>query len=102
MPPKSRDRKLEAFFENWVYSTGIPALKLNASVSGGRLNGTLTQSGVAKDFEVDVPIELGSAKGGTPPQIYWVRTSSDPVEFSFPVAAGSGRPQIAGAFLQAK
>jgi hypothetical protein len=101
MPPKSRDRKLESFFENWVYATGIPSLKLNASVSGTRLSGTLSQSGVAKDFEVDVPVEVTSTKGGAP-QIYWVRTSSEPVEFSFPVPAGSTHPQIDPAFLQAK
>ena len=101
MPPKSRDRKLEAFFENWVYATGIPTLKLSASVSGSRLNGTLTQSGVSKDFEVDVPVELTSARGAAP-RIFWVRSSSDPVEFSFPVPPGWGHPQIGSAFLQAK
>ena len=101
MPPKSRDPKLETFFENWVYSTGIPALKMTASIKGTRLSGTLTQSGVAKDFEVDVPIEVTSAKGG-PPQILWLRSSSDPIEFSLVVAPGSTRAQIGSAFLQAK
>ena len=101
MPPKSRDPKLEAFFENWVYSTGIPTLKLTASVKGTRLNGTLSQSGVGKDFEVDVPIEVTTAKGGTA-QIQWLRTSSDPVEFSLVVPAGSTKAQVGGAFLQSK
>ncbi|HEY3743143.1 MAG TPA: M1 family aminopeptidase [Bryobacteraceae bacterium] len=102
MPPKARDKKLEAFFENWVYTTGIPTLKLSASVSGTRLNGTLLQSGVTKDFEVDVPVEVTSTRGGASPRIYWVRSSSDPVEFSFPVPPGSAHPQIGPAFLQAK
>ena len=102
MPPGSRDKKLETFFENWVYTTGVPALKLNASVKGTRLTGTLSQTGVAKDFEVDVPIEVTSVRGGTP-AVYWLRTSStEPVEFSLVVPAGSTRAQIGSALLQAK
>ena len=101
MPPKSRDPKLETFFENWVYQTGVPVLKLNASVKGTRLNGTLTQTGVAKDFEVDVPVEV--SRPGAGPVVYWLRSSStEPVEFSLVVPAGSVKAQIGGAFLQAK
>ena len=102
MPPRARDKKLETFFENWVYMTGVPYLKLTASVKGTQLTGTLTQTGVAKDFEVDVPIEVSGARGGTP-SLVWLRSSStDPVEFSLVVPAGSVKAQIAGAFLQAK
>lgn len=102
MPAKSRDPKLEAFFENWVYSTGVPALKLSASVKGTRLNGTLAQSGVAKDFEVDVPIEVTSPGRTAVPLVYWIRSSSEPVEFSLVVPVGSTKAQIGAAFLQAK
>ena len=28
LPPKSDDPKLESFFEQWVYGTGIPTIKL--------------------------------------------------------------------------
>lgn len=101
LPPKSRDPKLDTFFEHWVYGTGIPALKLNAAVRGARLTGTLAQSGVAQDFEVDVPVEVQFAKGAT--QTVWLRSNSlDPVEFSIPIAAGATRASIAAAFLQAK
>ena len=103
MPPKSRDPKLETFFENWVYATGVPSLRLNASVKGTRLSGTLTQTGVTKDFEVDVPIEVLTARGGAAPVVYWLRSSSsEPVEFSLVVPVGSVKAQIGGAFLQAK
>jgi hypothetical protein len=101
MPPKSRDPKLEAFFENWVYTTGIPSLKLNAALKGTRLTGTLTQTGVAKDFEVDVPIEISLGRGA-PPATVWLRSSSDPVEFSLVVPAGATKAQIGSALLQSK
>ena len=101
MPPKARDAKLETFFENWVYSTGVPALKINAAVRGNRLIGTLTQTGVAKDFEIDVPVEVSLPRGGAP-QLFWLRTSSDPVEFSLVVPLGSTKAQIGTAILQSK
>jgi hypothetical protein len=42
LPPKSRDPKLEAFFEQWVYGTGIPTLKLAYTVRGKAPNLKLT------------------------------------------------------------
>ena len=54
LPPKSDDPKLESFFEQWVYGTGIPTIKLTWTVKGVapnvRLTGTVTQSGVDEDF----------------------------------------------------
>ena len=32
--PKSQAASIDGFFENWVYSTGIPTLKLKSTVSG--------------------------------------------------------------------
>ena len=34
LPPKSPDPKLEAFFDQWVYGTGIPQLKMTWSLKG--------------------------------------------------------------------
>ena len=34
LPAGSFDPRLEAFFEQWVYSTGIPALKMQYTVQG--------------------------------------------------------------------
>jgi len=56
-----RNRKLEWFFSEWVYSTGIPAYKLDASVkslgpSKFVVYGTITQSEVPADFEMLVPL----------------------------------------------
>ena len=77
------DPQLEDFFDQWVYGTGIPSLKLSYSVKGKggalRLNGTLTQSDVSTDFSVLAPVEI---RLGHEPLTHWVRTADGPVTFS--------------------
>jgi len=89
LPPKSDDPKLESFFEQWVYGTGIPAVKLAWSVKGQapalRLVGTVTQSEVDEDFSTQVPVEIQVAKGRIITQ--WVRTTNTPVTFTVPLSA---------------
>jgi hypothetical protein len=84
LPPKSDDPKLEAFFAQWVYGTGIPSLKLSWSIKGKapslRLVGTLTQSDVDEDFSAIVPVEIQVARGRAITQ--WVRSAADPVTFT--------------------
>ncbi|RPI12326.1 MAG: hypothetical protein EHM65_06085, partial [Acidobacteriales bacterium] len=84
LPPGSPDPKLETFFENWVYSTGIPTLQLSHSVRGKAaaytLTGSLTQSGVDAEFSAWVPIEVHFKTGK--PLVHWVRTDSDPAGFT--------------------
>jgi hypothetical protein len=84
LPPRSPDPDLQAFFEQFVYSTGIPSLKLDYSVKGSapqvRVTGTITQSGVDPDFSTYVPVEIQFAKAK--PIVHWVRTSSDPTPFT--------------------
>jgi hypothetical protein len=84
-PPKTSPEIIDSFFDNWVYSTGIPALKIKSShkilsPTSVRLTGSVEQSGVDPDFSVEVPVEIQFAKGA--PQTIWVRTSSDPVSFA--------------------
>ena len=87
MPRGSDDPKLEAFFEQWVYGTGIPSLRITHAVTGKapkvRLRGTVTQSGVGEDFSVSVPVE--AQLPGQKPVVTWVRTSSEPVQFTIDV-----------------
>ena len=83
MPPHSPSDTMDTFFDNWVYATGIPTLKVQSSIKGFKVSGTLTQSGVDNDFSVDVPVEIQFAKGA--PQIVWVRTSNEPAPFSVTV-----------------
>ena len=84
LPPKSDDPKLEAFFEQWVYGTGIPSLKLAWSIKGKapslRLAGTLTQSDAGEDSSVIAPVEIQVARERTITQ--WVRSANAPVTFT--------------------
>jgi len=93
MPPGAPDAKLEAFFDQWVYGTGVPALKLTFSVKGKpgayKLTGTLTQSEVPDDFSIPVPVEIQTARGKSVVQV--VRTSSEPVQFTVNVASPTAK-----------
>lgn len=84
MPPKSGDRTLEGFFENWVYGVGIPSVKLTYTWSASKLTGTLTEGNVADDFSAFVPVEVQAARQKT---VYWLPTGSDPIPFSIPLSA---------------
>jgi aminopeptidase N len=92
LPKGSPDPKLENFFDQWVYGTGVPALKLSYSVKGKpgawKLTGTVTQSEVPEDFSVPVPIEIQTGRGKV---IREVRTGSDPVAFSVPVTIANAK-----------
>jgi hypothetical protein len=87
LPPGSEDPKLETFFEQWVYGTGIPNLKLSYALKGKapelRLVGTVTQSEVDRDFSTLAPVEIQVARGQTITQ--WVRTAGDAVTFTVPL-----------------
>lgn len=88
LPKGSSDPKLENFFDQWVYGTGLPALKLTWSVQGTRLTGTVTQSEVPDDFSVMVPVEIQTGRGKV---IKEIETSSDPVSFSVSVTTPNAK-----------
>ena len=83
VPKGSVDPTLEIFFDHWVNDVGVPRLQFTHLVKGVapnvRVTGTVTQSDVAKDFSIHVPIEIrGPGKTST---IHWIRTSDVPVTF---------------------
>ena len=88
MPPKSDDATLESFFEQWIYGTGIPSLKLTYSLKGNapqlRVVGTVMQTEVDENFTVLVPVEIQLARGRT--ITHWVRSAQEPVMFSVAVS----------------
>lgn len=92
LPKGSPDPKLENFFDQWVYGTGVPALKLSYSVKGKpgawRLTGTVAQSEVSGDFSVSVPVEIQTGRGKV---VREVHTASEPVSFSVPVALAGAK-----------
>jgi len=83
-PSKVGDADLKGFFENWVYGTGIPTVKLSYSMRGLKLVGTVSQRGVEDDFTAFVPVEVQNRRERT---VYWLPTGSDPVPFSIPMKA---------------
>jgi peptidase M1-like protein len=84
LPPRSDDPKLESFFDQWVYSTGIPALKLTYALKGTapnyKLTGTVAQSEVGENCSVLAPVEIRVSPGHSITQ--WVRTANEPATFS--------------------
>ncbi len=82
-PPKTGAGAVDAIFDNWVFATGVPELKLKYTVKGVapavKISGSIAQSGVDDDFSIDVPVEIQFAKGA--PQTIWVRSSNDGVTF---------------------
>ncbi|MBZ5584283.1 MAG: hypothetical protein LAQ30_19135 [Acidobacteriia bacterium] len=84
LPPKTDDPALETFFDQWVYGTGIPTLKLTYAIKGKapslRLVGSLTQSGVEGDFGALAPVEIQLPRAKTVTE--WVRAGKDPTQFS--------------------
>jgi aminopeptidase N len=84
LPAESPDPKLEDFFAQWVYGTGIPTLKMSVASSGRapsiKVRGTLEQTDVDDDFSTLVPVEAQQA--GRKSVVKWVQTSSEPVQFT--------------------
>jgi hypothetical protein len=89
LPARSNDPKLEAFFDQWVYGTGVPELKLDYKITGKaplwRVTGTVTQTGVSDDFVSEVPVEIQLGK--LKPLTVVVRATGEPVPFSITAKA---------------
>ena len=62
IPENQPDRQLTAFFDAWVYDTGIP----NLSIKGGDLHVT----GVPETYVADVPLQCGAESRTT-----WLRAT---------------------------
>ena len=69
VPPGSSDPELEDFFDQWVYSIGIPTLKLTYRVRKKRpgtiLSGEIHQQNVPAYFSVPVPLRIQTSSGQT-------------------------------------
>lgn len=96
LPPHAPDPELESFFDTWVYSTGIPSLKLSYTVKKRngrlRLNGSVTQSDVDSDFSVLAPVEIQLGNGKIITQ--WVQTADGAVGFSLAVPQAPVKVQL--------
>jgi hypothetical protein len=94
LPPLPNDPNLENFFHQWVYSTGIPTLKLEYKISGApprvRVAGVVRQSDVPEDFSVSVPVEIQPAGKGERLEIR-VQTGNGEASFQATLAARPAR-----------
>ena len=61
IPASQPDRQLTAFFDTWVYDTGVPALSIK--------RGSLTVAKVPDTYAVDLPLECGASK------TLWIRAT---------------------------
>ena len=83
VPPGSSDPELEDFFDQWVYSTGIPTLKLTYRVRKKRpgviLSGEIRQENVPAYFRVPVPLAIQTRNGQT--LLHTVETTGEVTPF---------------------
>ncbi|MBC7925853.1 MAG: hypothetical protein H7039_09370 [Bryobacteraceae bacterium] len=89
LPAKSDDSTLESFFDTWVYNTGIPAIKVEWTVTGRapaiKLKGSVTQSDVSDDFTASVPLDIQLP--GRKTLRRWIATSGESTSFSIDLPA---------------
>jgi len=92
--PVSPDPDLKIFFDNWVYGTGIPAVKLSYAWHAMKLSGTLAQRDVDASFAAFVPVEVQT---GSKSAVYWLATGTDPAPFSIPLKSPPTRVTLLSA-----
>ena len=92
--PASADPDFKVFFDNWVYGTGIPAVKLSYSWRAMKLSGTLSQRDVDDSFSAFVPVDV---QAGGKSILYWLATGSDPAAFSIPLKSPPSKVTLATA-----
>ncbi|HEY5838292.1 MAG TPA: carboxypeptidase regulatory-like domain-containing protein [Pyrinomonadaceae bacterium] len=63
------NRRMDWFFDAWVYGTEMPSYKFEYQLKGDSLSGKITQSGVSDKFKMPVPVYVDYGKG-------WVRLGS--------------------------
>jgi hypothetical protein len=92
--PKSPDPDLKIFFDNWVYGTGVPAVKLTYGWRGAKLSGSIAQRDVDDTFTAYVPVEVQT---GNKSSVYWLPTGSEPAAFSIPMKSPPTKVTLLGA-----
>jgi hypothetical protein len=83
LPTDQSDRSLNLFFDNWVYSTGIP--RLNFRTAGRTLN--LKISGVDEGFDLDLPLRCADAAGTE--HVEWVHAGAGDNSYDMPTGSRS-------------
>jgi hypothetical protein len=85
VPGADSSSELDSFFEQWVYGTGIPTIRLDYDVekagAGFEIKGRLHQEDVSESFSVTVALDVQSAGGGGTQHL--ITTSGTVTEFQF-------------------
>ncbi len=84
------NHRLDWFFDDWVYGTGIPTYKLQANVKRAApkrfvVQGTIEQGDVPAGFEMPVPL-VADYSNGRKARLGWVVVGERPGEFRFTTA----------------
>lgn len=58
-----KNKKMDWFFDEWVYGTDVPSYKFEYQMQGNTLTGKITQSGVSQNFVMIVPIYADFGSG---------------------------------------
>jgi len=58
-----KNKKMDWFFDQWVYGTEVPAYKLEYTLNGTNLTAKVTQSEVSENFVMPVPLYADFGKG---------------------------------------
>lgn len=86
----------DLFFENWVYATGIPSLRLRYTVSGRapnvKLTGTIEQESVTPDFAVEAPLLIQYPNGER--RMEWLRTGDQVQRFTLDLKQAPSRVSL--------
>jgi peptidase M1-like protein len=78
LPAEQSDKSLNTFFENWIYSTGIPRMKFHSAGN----NVSLNISGVDEGFALDLPLRCSNANGKE--QVQWVHAGTGDNSYEMP------------------
>ena len=83
LPQDWPDPKLENFFDQWVYDTGIPTLSVQHHAEGTpprvHFSGNLIQQNVPESFMLMAPVEIHTTPGRS---LYkWIEVQGESTEF---------------------
>ena len=88
LPKDSPDRDFQDFFDQWVYSTGIPTLNVDFETkSAGRgflVTGRLRQEGIADSSSLIVTVQAQSAEGPGDERLVFTEGAVTEFEFTTP------------------
>jgi Peptidase family M1 domain len=94
MPEDQSDKTLNLFFDNWVYSTGIPTMKFRSTANSV----SLKVSAVDETFTFDLPLRCKDANGKE--EVAWVHAGTGENAYEMPAGSHCQLPRQADFLFQ--